>query len=454
MTERFYFRGGRKMKIQISDHFNYKKLFRFVLPSIFMMVVTSIYGVIDGLFVSNFVGKTPFAAINLIMPFTLILGGVGFMIGTGGTALFTRVIGENDKEKANRYFTMLIVFAIILGIILTAIGISVMRPVAKLLGASEDMLEYCVVYGRIVVGFTTFYMLQNIFQSFLAAAEKPKLGLVVTLIAGCTNAALDALFIAGFKWGIVGAAVATGIGQCLGGVIPLIYFARKNSSLLKFTKTKLERKPILQACGNGSSELLTNIASSVVSMFYNLQLMKFYGENGVSAYGVIMYVQLIFLALMIGYTIGSAPIVGYNFGASNSSELKNIFKKSMIILTISGLTLSALAQALAIPLAQLFVGYDRELYDLTVHAFRLYSFAFIFSGIAIYSSGFFTALNNGLISAILSLLRSLVFQVTFVFLLPVLFGVDGIWWAMFATEVGAATVAVIFFIAKRKKYQY
>lgn len=442
------------MTIQISDHFNYKKLFRFVLPSIFMMVVTSIYGVIDGLFVSNFVGKTPFAAINLIMPFTLILGGVGFMIGTGGTALVTKVLGEDDKEKANKYFTMLIIFAVILGVIFTSVGIAVMRPVARLLGASNAMIDDCVLYGRIVVGFTTFFMLQNIFQSFLAASEKPNLGLIVTLIAGCTNAVLDALFIVVFKWGIVGAAVATGIGQFLGGIIPLIYFARKNSSLLKLTKTKLEIKPLLIACGNGSSELLTNVASSIVSMLYNLQLMKYYGENGVSAYGVIMYVQLIFLALMIGYTIGSAPIIGYNYGAKNSDELKNILRKSIIILAVGGLILSGLAQALAIPLAKLFVGYDKELYDLTVHAFRLFSFAFIFSGVAIYSSGFFTALNNGLISAILSLMRSLIFQITFVFLLPFIFGVDGIWWAMFATEVGATLIAVIFFITKRKKYNY
>ncbi|MDE7328440.1 MAG: MATE family efflux transporter [Clostridia bacterium] len=445
------------MTIQISDHFNFKKLFRFVLPSVFMMVVTSIYGVIDGLFVSNFVGKTPFAAINLIIPFTMILGGMGFMIGTGGTALVTKVLGENDNEKANRYFTMLIIFAVILGVVLTAIGILVMRPIAKLLGganASDAMIDDSVLYGRIVVGFTTFFMLQNIFQSFLAAAEKPKLGLIVTLIAGVANAILDALFIAVFKWGIVGAAVATGIGQVLGGVIPLIYFARKNSSLLRFTKTALEIKPILVACGNGSSELLTNIATSVVSMLYNFQLMKYYGENGVSAYGVIMYVQLIFLALMIGYTIGSAPIVGYNYGAKNGGELRNIFKKSVVILAFGGIFLSGLAQALAIPLAKLFVGYDKELYDLTVHAFRLFSFAFIFSGVAIYSSGFFTALNNGLISAIISVLRALVFQVAFVFLLPFLFGVDGIWWAMFATEVCATIVSIIFFIANRKKYNY
>ena len=438
------------MRIQISDSFNYKKLIRFVLPSIFMMTVTSIYGVIDGLFVSNFVGKTPFAAINLIMPFPMILGGMGFMIGTGGTALVSKAIGENDVERGNRYFTMLIIFAAALGVILTAVGIAVMRPVAVLLGASGEMLEHSVLYGRIVVGFTTFY----IFQSFTAAAEKPKLGLIVTIIAGCTNAVLDAVFIVWFKWGIVGAAVATGVGQVLGGVIPLVYFARKNGSLLRFVKTKFEIKPVLKACGNGSSELLTNIASSVVSMLYNLQLMKLLGENGVAAYGVIMYVQLIFLAIEIGYAIGSAPIVGYNYGAGNVAELKSVFKKSMVIMGVSGAVLAALAQALAVPLAKLFVGYDEELYNLTVYSFRLFSFAFIFSGVGIYSSGFFTALNNGLVSAVLSFLRALVFQVAYVFLLPWLVGADGIWWAMFATEASAFVVAVIFFIAFRKKYGY
>lgn len=442
------------MTIQISEHFTYKKLFRFVLPSIFMMVLTSIYGVVDGLFVSNFAGKTPFAAINLIMPFIMILGGMGFMLGTGGTALVSKIIGENDREKANKTFTMIIIFAVILGLALTAVGMSVVRPVAYLFGATEDMIEYCVLYGRICIGFTTFFMLQNIFQSFLAAAEKPKLGLLVTLVAGCANAALDALFIAVFKWGIVGAAVATGIGQVLGGIIPLIYFARPNSSLLKITKTNIQIKPILKSCGNGSSELLTNVASSVVSILYNLQLMKYLGEDGVSAYGVIMYVQFIFLAIEIGFTIGSAPIVGFNYGAQNNSELKNVFKKSMIVLGIAGVVLSGLAQALAIPLAKLFVGYDQKLYELTVYAFRIYSFAFVFSGINIYSSGFFTALNNGIVSAVLSFLRAFVFQIAFVFLLPSLFRVDGIWWAMTATEIVAFIIAVIFFVAMRKKYQY
>ncbi len=329
-----------------------------------------------------------------------------------------------------------------------------MRPIAKLLGASDDMMEYCVLYGRIVIGFTVFYMLQNIFQSFLVTAEKPKLGLIVTIAAGLANAALDALFIVGFKWGIAGAAVATGIGQVLGGVIPIIYFACKNGSLLKFVKTKLEIKALLRVCVNGSSELLTNVASSIVGILYNLQLMKFLGENGVSAYGVVMYVQFIFLAIEIGYSIGSAPIVGYNYGAENHIEQKSLFKKSMAIMGISGVVLSGLAQALAVPLAKLFVRYDSELCELTVYAFRIISFAFIFSGINIYSSGFFTALNNGVISAILSFMRALVFQIIFVFALPALFGVDGIWWAMLSTEIAAFAVAVCFFAAMRKKYHY
>lgn len=442
------------MTIQLSEHFTYKKLFRFVLPSVFMMVVTSVYGVIDGLFVSNFVGKTSFAAINLVMPFIMILGGMGFMIGTGGTALVSKVMGEKAQEKANRYFTMMILFALLLGAVLTAVGMAFIRPVSRFLGATDDMIGHCVLYGRIIIGFTVFFMLQNIFQSFLAAAEKPKMGLGVTLIAGGANAALDALFIAVFKWGIVGAAVATGIGQMLGGLIPLVYFARKNKSALRLTKTKLEIKTILRACANGSSELLTNVASSVVSMLYNFQLLKYLGENGVSAYGVLMYVQFVFLAIEIGYVVGSAPIIGYNYGAANHDELKNVFRKNMIVLSIAGVILSALAQVLAVPLAKVFVGYDAQLYQLTVYAFRRFSFAFVFSGITIFSSGFFTALNNGLVSAILSFLRALVLQVAFVFLLPAWFGVDGIWWAMLATEGCAFIVSDIFFIAERKKYNY
>ena len=442
------------MRIQLSDHFTYQKLVRFVLPSVFMMIVTSVYVVIDGLFISNFVGDTPFAAINFIYPFIMVLGGVGFMLGTGGTALVSKIMGENDREKANRVFSMIILFAVILGLSLTMFGEIFVEPIAKLLGASDGMMEHCVTYGRITIAFTSAFMLQNIFQSFLAAAEKPKMGLAVTIAAGCTNAVLDALFVAVLQWGVAGAALATGIGQVLGGVIPLVYFLRKNDSLLRLTKTKLEIKPLLQACGNGASEFLTNIASSLVGMLYNFQLMKYLGEDGVSAFGVLMYVQFIFLAIEIGYSIGSAPIIGYNYGADNRTELKNVFKKSMILMGSSGVILSGLAQLLAVPLAKLFVGYDAELFDLTVYAFRIFSFSFIFSGITIYSSGFFTALNNGALSAILSFLRAVVFQVLFVLLLPALSGVDGIWCATFATEFCSFVTALTFFLAYRKRNGY
>ena len=443
-----------KTQIQLSDHFNYRKLLRFVLPSIVMMVFTSIYGVVDGLFVSNYAGKTSFAAINLVMPFIMVLGGLGFMVGTGGTALVAKVLGEGDRAKANRYFSMMILFTLLLGVVLTVFGIVFMEPVALFLQATPEMLPDCMTYGRIVIGFTTAFMLQNVFQSFLIAAEKPKLGLIATIAAGVTNMVLDALFVAVLRWGVAGAAVATGISQCVGGLFPLIYFMRPNTSLLRLTRTKLEARPILQACGNGSSELMSNISSSIVSMLYNFQLLKYIGEDGVSAYGVLMYVQFIFVAIYIGYSIGCAPIVGYHYGAQNHSELQNMLKMSVRLMCGAGVVLSASAYLLASPLAKLFVGYDENLYKLTCHAFRLFSFAFLFAGFNIYASSFFTALNNGAVSAAISFLRTLLFQTSSVMILPLVFGVDGIWYAITAAEIFAVIISTVFLFAKRKKYHY
>lgn len=442
------------MKIKLSDHFTYSKLLRFVFPSIIMMVFTSIYGVVDGLFVSNFAGKTAFASINLVMPFVMILGGIGFMIGTGGTALVSKVLGEGKKEKANEIFTMMIIFTLLLGALLSVIGVISMPWVAKFLGATEEMMADCVIYGRIVTGFTVAFMLQNVFQSFLIAAEKPKLGLLATVLAGITNMALDAIFIIVFKWGVAGAAIATGLSQCVGGIFPLIYFSRKNSSLLRLTKTKLEIKPILNACGNGSSELMSNISSSVVSMIYNFQLMKYVGEDGVSAYGVLMYVQFIFVAIYIGYAIGCAPITGYHFGARNHNELKNMLRKSSFLSDVSGVVLTILAIALSSPLAKIFVGYDKELYELTRHAFRLFAYSFLLAGFNIFTSSFFTALNNGAVSAAISFMRTLIFQTSSVLILPIFLGVDGIWWAITVAEFFAFILSLIFLFAKRKKYNY
>ena len=442
------------MKIKLSDHFTYSKLLRFVFPSIIMMVFTSIYGVVDGLFVSNFAGKTAFASINLVMPFVMILGGIGFMIGTGGTALVSKVLGEGKKEKANEIFTMMIIFTLLLGALFSVIGVISMPWVAKFLGATEEMMADCVIYGRIVTGFTVAFMLQNVFQSFLIAAEKPKLGLLATVLAGITNMALDAIFIIVFKWGVAGAAIATGLSQCVGGIFPLIYFSRKNSSLLRLTKTKLEIKPILNACGNGSSELMSNISSSVVSMIYNFQLMKYVGEDGVSAYGVLMYVQFIFVAIYIGYAIGCAPITGYHFGARNHNELKNMLRKSSFLSAVSGVVLTILAIALSSPLAKLFVGYDEELYELTRHAFRLFAYSFLLAGFNIFTSSFFTALNNGAVSAAISFMRTLIFQTSSVLILPIFLGVDGIWWAITVAEFFAFILSLIFLFAKRKKYNY
>ncbi|MBQ8824671.1 MAG: MATE family efflux transporter [Ruminococcus sp.] len=442
------------MNIQLSEHFTYKKLIKFTLPAIIMMVFTSIYGVVDGFFVSNYVGKTPFASLNLIMPFLMILGAIGFMFGTGGSAIITKTMGEGNNEKAKRLFSLFVYVMIICGIVIGILGIIFIRPIASMLGAKEEMLEYCVTYGRIILAALPFYMLQYAFQSFFSAAEKPQLGLVVTILSGLTNIILDTLFIAVFKWGLAGAAAATAISEFVGGFIPLVYFGRKNSSALKLTKTKFDGKALLRACTNGSSELMTNISTSIVNMLYNMQLMKYAGEDGISAYGVMMYVNLVFLAVFIGYSVGTASIIGYHYGAENHSELKSMLKKSFIIISIFSVFMLILAKLLAYPLAKLFVGYDEALFDLTLKGFSIFSFSFLFAGVSIFGSSFFTALNNGLISALISFLRTLIFQIAAVLILPIFFGINGIWASIVVAEFMSIIMTITLIIAMRKKYNY
>lgn len=442
------------MAIQLSDHFTYKKILRFCFPSIVMMIFTSVYGVVDGLFVSNFVGKVPFAAINLVMPFIMIIGGIGFMIGTGGSAWVAKTLGEGNREGANRYFTMMVEFTVICGVFFSVLGIIFMRPVCLFLGATEAMLEDCVVYGTIALAFNTSFMMQSLFHTFFTTAEKPKLGLAATVAAGLTNMALDALFIVVFKWGVAGAALATGLSECIGGILPLIYFSRPNGSLLRLTKTRLEVKILWKACTNGSSELMTNISGSLVSMLYNFQLLRFAGENGVAAYGVLMYIQFIFIAVYIGYTIGTAPVVGYHYGAGNHGELKSLLQKSMVLMGVTGILMMVTARALAAPLSNIFVGYDAELLAMTKYAFQIFSFSFVLSGVNIFTSSFFTALNNGGVSAAISFLRTLVFQMFSVLVLPMIWGLNGIWWAITVAEVFAFLISLTFLFVKRKKYHY
>lgn len=442
------------MRIQLSDHFTTGKLLRFVAPSIVMMIFTSIYGVVDGLFVSNFVGKTAFAAVNLIFPLLMILGALGFMIGTGGSALVARTLGEGDGGRARRYFSMLVYVTIGGGIFFSVLGLLFLRPIAALLGAQGAMLEDCVVYGGILLAGQTMFMLQNVFQSFFITAEKPHLGLGVTVAAGLTNIVLDFLFIAVFRWGVAGAALATAASQFVGGGIPLLYFARPNPSLLRLGKTNLDGRALLKACTNGSSELMTNLSSSLVTVLYNFQLMQLAGEDGIAAYGVIMYVNFIFIAIFIGYSIGSAPVVGYHHGAGNSTELKSLFRKSLLLVGAAGVALTAAAEALALPLTKIFVGYDAALLAMTCRGFRLYSLSFLLTGFNIFSSGFFTALNDGFVSAVISFLRTLVFQTAVVLVLPAFMGTDGIWLAIVVAELLALAVSIWFLWRKRGKYRY
>ncbi len=442
------------MNIQLSEHFTYKKLLRFTLPSMVMMVFTSIYGVVDGVFVSNYVGAESFAAVNLIMPFLMILGAVGFMLGSGGSALVAFTLGTGDEKKANETFSLLVYVLIVVGAVFTVAGILFMEPMARFLGADEGMLPVCVRYGRIVLAALVPFMLQNTFQSFLVTAERPHLGLYITIAAGVTNMALDALFIAGFHWGVTGAALATALSQCIGGLIPLVYFILPNKSKLRLGRTRMDVRALLKASGNGSSEFMTNISMSIVTMLYNWQLMRLMGADGVAVFGVIMYVSFIFAAIFLGYSMGSAPIVGYHYGAGNREELRGLLRKSLILITALGAALTALALVLARPLAMIFVSYDENLLSVTVRALSIYSLSYLLSGYNIYASSFFTALNDGLTSALISFGRTLLFQVAAVLILPAIWGVDGVWSAVIAAEGLAFALSLFCLIRGRKKYGY
>ena len=442
------------MKIQLSDHFTYPRLLRFVFPSIVMMIFTSIYSVVDGLFVSNYVGKTAFAALNLVYPVLMAVGALGFMMGTGGSAIVSITLGLGDREKANRYFSMLIYVTVAVGLAVTALGMAFLRPIVLALGAEGEMIDLCVQYGSIILAAETAFMLQNTFQSFCVTAEKPELGLSIMAAAGVINMILDFLLVAVFPLGLTGAALATAISQTVGGLLPVLYFARPNNSLLRLTRTRLELEPLWRACVNGSSELMSNLSSSLVNVLYNFQLLRLAGEDGVAAYGVIMYVNFIFTASFFGYVIGSGPLIGYHFGAGNNLELKNLFRKSTCLIGVAGTSMTALGILLSPALAAVFVGYDAGLQSMTSHGLQLYSLSFLLAGTNIFGSAFFTALNNGLLSALISFLRTLLFQTTAVLLLPALLKLDGVWLAIVAAEGLTVCVTALLLLQQRRRYQY
>ena len=442
------------MHIQLSDHFTYQKLLRFTFPSIMMMIFTSIYGVVDGFFVSNFVGKTPFAALNFIFPFIMLLSAVGFMFGAGGSALVAKNMGEGKMELANRRFSFLVYFTIASGIVIAILGILFVRPVAAWLGAEGELLEYCVLYGRILLAAMPAFMLQTEFQTFFVTAEKPELGFKITVAAGIANMVLDWLLVAVFPFGLAGAAWATALSQVVGGILPLIYFVRPNDSLLHLGPASFDGFALWRTCTNGVSELVSNISMSLVGLLFNVQLMAYAGENGVAAYGVIMYIDFIFLAAFIGYAMGTAPVISYHFGAENHAELKSLLRKSMMILLVASVGMFVFAEAAARPLALIFASYDPTLLDITVHGFRIYSISFLFVGFTIFGSSFFTALNNGLVSAIISFVRTMVFEVVLVLALPVLWDIDGIWWAVVIARGLSILLTFGFILGNRKKYQY
>ena len=442
------------MRIKLSDHFTWSRLLRFTLPSIVMMVVSSVYSVVDGLFVSNLVGDMALSAVNIIFPVVMIIGAFGFMLGTGGSAIVARTMGEGNRKLAQQYFSLIVYSVIALGGVLSVACALLAGPIARLAGASDALIRDCVVYGRILLLGSVPFMLQVCFQSFFVVAERPQLGLAYSIAAGVTNMVLDYVLIAVFHLGIAGAAIATVLGYVVGGIIPLFYFATGERSGLRLTRSQLYPRQLLQACSNGSSELMSNISSSVISILYNLQLMRMVGELGVAAYSVMMYVDFVFVAAFLGFSIGSAPIVSYHYGADNRGELRNVFRTSGRVIGVTSVVMVLASEALSYPLASAFVGYNPELLAMTVHGFRLFALSYLFCGVNIYASAFFTALCNGVVSALISFARSLLFRGGMVVLLPLVWDLDGIWWAVVFAEGLGVLVSLGFLVSRREQYHY
>ena len=435
-------------------HFTVPALLRFTLPTIGMMIFMSAYVMVDGFFVSNFAGETAFAAVNFTYPIISILGTLGFMFGTGGSAIVAKTRGEGDPDRANREFSLLVYAAAAAGLIFAVIGTIALKPLLMLMGAEGNLLTQCLRYGRLLAICIPTTILQYLFQELMITAGKPGLAFRVTVASGITNIVLDALLIVGLHMEVLGAAIGTVAGEVVGSVIPLIYFARPNDSALRLGPTRLDWRMLGRTCVNGSSEMVSNIAASLVGIAYNVQLLAYLGEAGVSAYGILEYVAFFTVAILIGFVSGAAPLMSFQYGAQNRVEMQSLFRKCVGIVVVCGLILFALVRVLVDPLAGVFVGYDPDLHALTIHAMLIYSWALLFSGFNMYGSSLFTSLSNGLISAVISFVRTLVFEIGAVLLLPRLFGPDGIWYSGVVAGVAAFILTVAFVLGYAKRYGY
>lgn len=442
-------------KVRLSDHFTYKRLLNFTISPILMMVFTALYNVVDGFFISNYGGKLDFAGVNFIMPYLFALSAVGIMMGSGGSALIGKFLGENKHKKANETFSLVVYSSLVIGIMLSIISYIFLDDIIRLLGATEDLIQPARRYATPLLISLPFFIIESEALSLFMVAERPHLGLCVKLICGSLNIVLDAIFMVSLHMGARGAAIATMINQLFGGILPLVYFAiPKTKSTLHLGKTVLSFKTLGKVITNGSSELVSNISANIVSMLFNVQLIKYAGENGVASYGVLMYLCFIFNSMFFGYAIGVSPIISYHYGAENKEELTNILRKSLVINILASLLMFGISELGASTLAHIFVGYDETLKAMTVHGFRIFSFLFLLMGFNVFSSSFFTALNNGLISALIAFLRTLVFQISSVMILPSFLGIDGIWLSPLVAEVLSLIISLIFLLSFRKKYGY
>ena len=419
-----------------------------------MMLFTSMYGVVDGLYLSHFSGKEAFAAITLIIPLPLLIGAWAYMIGAGGSAVIAKAIASDRQKDANEYFSFLVLISVLGSILLAGIGEIFLEPCAKLLGANDEMLPFCMTYGRILIAAVPLYVLQNVFQSFLTVAEHPKIGLAINLVSAFLNMALNFVFIRITNEVVTAVALATVVSQFVGGITPFVFFVRSKSTTLRFGRPHMPMSLLGPVFANGVSEFVSEIFHPLASVMYNYKLMELTGLNGVAAYGVLMNVGFLFGSVFLGFAVGSAPLFTYKYEREDHDELHSLFIKSTISVVLMGFLLYGVACMIEGPFAAEFFGGDELLITMTEEAFALHSLSYMVMGLAVFASAFFTAIHDSRVSFLISFLRTLLFEVLAILLLPMLFDLNGVWAASLTSEVLTLLVTVGLLISKKEKYQY
>ncbi len=443
---------GETAESELGQIRGWSKTLKFAVPSIAMMMFISTYSLVDGAFVSNFVGTDALASINILMPLASLLTGMGFMFATGGSAYVANLLGKGEAERANRSFSEIALVSLLISSALAVFGFAFMDPLVGLMGADETLSAGSAEYGRAYIAFAPFVFLQFVLIQFLIVAERPGMSFALSVAGGLTNLVLDWLFICVFGMGLTGAAIASGIGSAVPSLVCIALFFRGRMSL-RFSSPSRDPSVIVSVCSNGMSEMASELAGGLVVLCYNTVMMRYMGPDGVSAITIVSYAHFLALAAAIGYSNGVAPVMSYDYGKGDRPAMGELFRISMAFIGCLSVVTFAIMEIFASNIAEFFAG-DSSVTDIMVSGAAIYSIGFLFMCVNVYASSLFTSLSNGRVSAAISVIRSVVLLVPLILLLPEAFGIDAIWFALPLTEFLTACVSVAFILRLGGMYGY